>query len=124
MAKKDIDIFGQPAPATDAPSADTDDEGSDYIIVQMTPAEGWIALMGDTRRILGLACFALVEMIPEDPNVPTIPVRHIRPMVVTENGEIEDVASFDDFVCIVPPGVNYVDYPKYAVAATQRNQDA
>ena len=122
MANKDIDIFGQPAPVTDAPEADTDD--SEYIIVQMTPAEGWVALMGDTRRVLGLACFALVEMIPEDPNVPTIPVRHVRPMVVTESGEIEDVASFDDFVCIVPPGVNYVDYPKYAVAAAQQNQDA
>jgi hypothetical protein len=102
------DLFG-----IGADDADDDDEDNlpDYVILQIIPAEGWVAVFRDPSignmptRILGVAGFALVEVIPEDGAPPSpIPVRTMRPMVATEQGEVEDAAAFEDFVCVVPPG--------------------
>jgi hypothetical protein len=76
--------------------------------MQLIPAEGWRAVFEDTSgqpsRILGVACFALIEVLGQNlpPDMP--PLRVPRPMIVDETGQIEDVEAFDDFVCMVPPG--------------------
>jgi len=103
------DMFGIPDDNNPnaAPQDDTDD--ADYVILQIIPAEGWRAVFRDPNmggmptRILGLAGFALVEVVSEE-TAGQPPVRAMRPMVAAENGEVEDVASFEDFVCVVPPG--------------------
>lgn len=74
-----------------------------FVILQVTPAEGWNAVF-DNGRLLGLACFALVEMIPPPSDVPQLPMRTVRPMAANEIGEIDDVDSFDGFVALIPPG--------------------
>lgn len=111
MAKQDTkgDLFGIP---------DEGDGGDEYVIVQLISAEGWRAVFQDGKspqRVLGLACFALVEIIPDDPQVAQIPQRTIRPMVVDEFGDVEDVASFEDFVCVVQPGVDIAPVIAYAI---------
>jgi len=111
MGKQDKqDIFGM--------GADDDDGGDEYVIVQLIGAEGWRAVFQDGKspqRVLGLACFALVEIIPADPTVAQIPQRAIRPMVVDEFGDVEDVASFEDFVCVVQPGADVQTTFSYAI---------
>lgn len=96
-----------------------DDEGGDeYVIVQLISAEGWRAVFNDGKnpqRVLGLACFALVEIIPDNPETAQIPQRTIRPMVVDEFGDVEDVAAFEDFVCVVQPGVPVEPVIAYAI---------
>lgn len=110
MGKQDAkqDLFGM-----------GDDEGGDeYVIVQLIGAEGWRAVFQDGKgpqRVLGLACFALVEIIPENPQVAQIPQRTIRPMVVDEFGDVEDVGSFEDFVCVVQPGIAIEPVIAYAI---------
>ena len=110
MGKQDAkqDLFGM-----------GDDDGADeYVIVQLIGAEGWRAVFTDGKspqRVLGLACFALVEIIPDKPEVAQIPQRAIRPMVVDEFGDVEDVASFEDFVCVVQPGAVLETVFAYAI---------
>lgn len=100
-------------------SADDDAGGDEYVIVQLISAEGWRAVFMDGSknppRVLGLACFALVEIIPDNPEVAQIPQRAIRPMVVDEFGDVEDVASFEDFVCVVQPGIDVAPVVQYAI---------
>lgn len=99
-------------------SADDDAGGDEYVIVQLISAEGWRAVFQDGKnplRVLGLACFALVEIIPDNPEVAQIPQRAIRPMVVDEFGDVEDVASFEDFVCVVQPGIDVAPVVQYAI---------
>lgn len=111
MAKQDAakgDLFGM----------DDDEGGDEYVIVQLIGAEGWRAVFNDGKnpqRVLGLACFALVEIIPENPNVAQIPQRAIRPMVVDEFGDVEDVATFGDFICVVQPGIAIEPVIAYAI---------
>lgn len=112
MSKQDAkqDLFGM-----------SDDDGGgvdEYVIVQLISAEGWRAVFQDTKgpqRVLGLACFALVEIIPANPQVAQIPQRAIRPMVVDEFGDVEDVAAFEDFVCVVQPGIAIEPVIAYAI---------
>lgn len=99
------DLFG----ISDKSGANDDDdviEHPGYVIVQLIPAEGWTAVFRDSSgqpsRVLGLACFALIELLQPDPGLP--PLRVTRPMIVDETGQIEDVEAYDDFVCIVRPG--------------------
>jgi len=96
-----------------------DDEGADeYVIIQLISAEGWRAVFQDDKgpqRVLGLACFALVEIIPDKPEVAQIPQRAIRPMVVDEFGDVEDVGSFEDFICVVQPGMDIQPVVAYAI---------
>ena len=110
MAKQDAargDMFGM----------DDDGDGDEYVVVQLIAADGWRAVFqsGKEQRVLGLACFALVEIIPDNPQVAQIPQRAIRPMVVDEFGDVEDVASFEDFVCVVQPGVPIEPVIAYAI---------
>jgi hypothetical protein len=106
-AKQDMFGIGDEA-GQDGDEADD----AEFVILQIIPAEGWQAVFRDPSvggmptRVLGLAGFALVEFVPEiDPGQPPpLPQRAMRPMVATEQGEVEDVAAFEDFVCVVPPG--------------------
>lgn len=95
------DLFG-----IEAPDDDDDDElVLPYVIVQLIPADGWAVIMGGEdpgkEWIEALACFALVELKTDTPGEP--PVRVIRPMGITENGQIEDVEMHEAFLCLVPP---------------------
>lgn len=115
------DLFGIGA---DVAPDDDEDEGPAFVILQIIPAEGWIAVFKDPHmggmptRTLGVAGFALVEFIPEvaPGQPPPLPERAMRPMVATEHGEIEDAAMFEDFVCVVPPGGDREATVDYAVA--------
>lgn len=80
-----------------------DEETPDYVVVSIQPADGWRAVFKN-NRLLGIAAFALIEIVPKDLTQPGIPQRAIRPMVVDETGEINDISAFEDFLCIVPPG--------------------
>lgn len=106
------DMFGLPTPTVTIPpeeSAPSNDNALDepfsLNILQIIPADGWRAafvdatLQPDGIRLLGLACFALVEI-----EMDTGLVRQVQPMVADETGEIGDVETFDDFICVVPPG--------------------
>jgi len=110
MAKKPGDMFGigDVGEGKDADANADGEEGTAYVIIQITPADGWRAVFRDptvnssaATRTLGLACFALVEVLQD---VQGPPLRATRPMVATERGEVEDVESFEDFICLVPPG--------------------
>ena len=127
MSKKpkddDKDMFGFTESAPEENGDDDGDDGDDetdeipYVIMQIVPAPGWRAIFvsedGLNERIQPLACFALVE-IPQPLPMPPVqtetelpigvmPVRTVRPMVVDENGQVEDVESFDDFLLILGP---------------------
>ena len=124
MAKPQ-DMFGI-GPEDGADQDDGDEEVADVVILQITPAEGWRVVFSDPTigqtaiRTLGLACFALVEVIPDNPNPEgQIPLRAIRPMVANEYGQIDDVESFDDFICVVPPGVELQPTVDYAIRARE-----
>jgi len=98
------DMFGLPS---GQPNNDEDGAYEDvhFVILQIIPADGWYAVFNDNTaangtRTLGIACFALVEVHGDGDAV----LRQVRPMVADEEGEIGDVASFEDFICIVPPG--------------------
>jgi len=111
MAKQDAkqDLFGM---------GEGDDEGAEYVIAQIIPAEGWRAVFQDGKdpqRVLGLACFALVEFVPQNPEVAQIPARAIRPMVVDEFGQVEDVEAYEDFICVVQPGMDIQPVVLYAI---------
>lgn len=101
------DLFGI---GGDKPGAKHDDddeiEHPGYVIMQLIPAEGWTAVFGtssnEPSRVLGVACFALIEILQSNPDLP--PLRVTRPMIVDEVGQIEDIEAFDDFICIVRPG--------------------
>lgn len=85
-----------------------DDDAAPYVIIQIIPADGWRAVFQDQKknepmRVTGLACFALVEVVPENLEQPQLPDRAVRPMFANAIGEIEDVEAFEDFLCIVPP---------------------
>lgn len=76
-----------------------------YVIVQITPADGWRAIFEEDNgklRMVGVACFALVELKADTPD--GAPARIVRPMVATEDGQIEDTDAFEGFLCLVPPG--------------------
>lgn len=82
-----------------------DDVAQPYVIAQLIPADGWRVILEDEDgkpRMQGLACFALVELVTDTPDA--TPARMIRPMVATDDGQIDDVEAFDGFLCIVPPG--------------------
>ena len=98
-----------------------DDETPDYIVVSIQPADGWRAVFIG-NRLLGLAAFALVEMIPKDLTQPVIPQRAIRPMVVDETGEINDVSAFEEFLCVVPPGGDIAACVVAAAAINAQNE--
>jgi hypothetical protein len=108
------------------PEDDQDqDQGSvDYVLLQLIAAEGWRVVLDDpfsggtSTRTLGLACFALVEIIPDEPGV--APERMIRPMVANEEGNVEDVAFLEEFICLVPPGTELKQHVEYAI----RKRDA
>jgi len=101
-----------------------------YVIVQLIPAGGWQAAMEKDGSVTcrPLACFALVELQPDEPAAP--PARVIRPMIGMEDGQIDDVDLFDGFLCLLPPtqGRALDDVPdEYAglvKAARQRRQAA
>lgn len=116
MSKQDTqDMFGM--------SGDGDEDGGDYVIAQIIAADGWRAVFADFKgpqRVLGLACFALVEIIPDNPEVAQIPQRAIRPMVVDEFGQVEDVEAFDDFLCVVPPGTDVQPTVEFAIKNRER----
>jgi hypothetical protein len=115
MAKQEQDMFGM---------GDNDD-GNEYVILQIIAADGWRAVFSDApgvTRTLGLAGFALVEIVPENPEAAQIPQRAIRPMVVDEFGQVEDVEAFDDFLCVVPPNTDI--QPTVMFAAEQRAKEA
>jgi hypothetical protein len=108
MAKQDPkDLFG----FSDNNGPEDGDEDADlaYVILQIIPAEGWRAVYIDDngqRTILKLACFALVEVPTQDPQDPQVlPVRVVRPMVATNDGQIEDAEVIDDFLILVAPPV-------------------
>lgn len=100
----------------------TNDDVEAYVIVQLTPADGWRAVFEDPTnasgfRTLGIAAFALVEIIPKNPEVAQIPQRAVRPLVANEHGEVDDIEAFDDFVCLVAPGLDVqpvVDFARKA----------
>jgi hypothetical protein len=133
MAKKDKDMFGigddDGNPNASADAADADDEIPPFVILQITPADGWRAVFRDptvnsnaATRTLGLACFALVEVIQD---VQGPPLRATRPMVADELGEVNDVDFFDDFICLVPPGGDAreaMDYAMRAIEAEKANE--
>jgi hypothetical protein len=119
MAKQDM--FGIPESDNDQDGA----EGADYVVIQITPAEGWRAVFSDPTiggtaiRTLGLACFALVEILPGEHVTHPMVVRAIRPMVADELGQIDDVESFEDFICVVPPGSELQATVDYAIRARE-----
>ncbi len=82
-----------------------DEETPPYVILQILAADGWRVVFGnDTAtelRFGSLACFALVEMIAKNPDGP--PQRGVRPMAVDDDGEVNDVDAFDDFICLISP---------------------
>lgn len=115
------DLFGI---GGDDDDNNNDDDIEAYIIVQLTPAAGWRAVFTDPtstggHRTLGLACFALVEMIPRNPEVAQIPQRVIRPFVADEYGQLDDVEAYDDFVCLVAPGLEIQPVVEFAVRNRQ-----
>jgi len=107
--------------------ADGSDDGDEYVIAQIISADGWRAVFTDEPgviRTLGLACFALVEFVPSSPEAAQIPQRAIRPMVVDEFGQIEDVEAFDDFLCVVPPGTDQQSTVQFMDRATKIREAA
>lgn len=116
MAGKDAgkDLFGM---GGDEQEGDVDA----YIIVQLTPADGWRAAFTDSTnksgvRILGIAAFALVEIIPQQINPEGhIPQRAVRPLVANEHGEVDDVEAFDDFICLIAPGMEVQPTVEFAL---------
>lgn len=98
------DIFGMSSDE----GQEVDEAPLNQVIIHMTPAEGWKVVFNDPEkglptRILGVAGFAVVETFDSEQNRL---VRGIRPMVVDEIGQVDDVETFEDFVCLVPPGVD------------------
>jgi hypothetical protein len=121
MAKQDM--FGMGAePEDDQDQGEGEDV--DYVLLQLISADGWRVVFDDPTagsngmRTLGLACFALVEIVPDEPGAP--PARAIRPMVANEDGQIDDVAFFEEFICLVPPGTELTQHVEYAI----RKRDA
>jgi len=121
MAKQDKPDMFNLGPEPD----DDQDQGSvDYVLLQLITAEGWRVVLDDPTpggtgtRTLGLACFALVEIVPDEPGV--APERMIRPMVANEEGNVEDVAFLEEFICLVPPGTELKQHVEYAI----RKRDA
>ena len=39
----------------------------------------------------------------------------IRPMVANEEGNIEDVAFLEEFICLVPPGTELKQHVEYVI---------
>jgi hypothetical protein len=118
MAKQDAkqDIFN-------IGGAPNDEGGEEYVIAQIIAADGWRAVFQEPdgpQRVLGLACFALVEFVPDSPEAAQIPARAIRPMVVDEFGQVEDVEAFEDFVCVVQPGIAVEPVIAYAIKNRER----
>jgi hypothetical protein len=118
QAKQDMFGIG----AEEDSNAPQDEADEAYVVLQIIPAEGWRAVFRDSdlggtpTRILGVAGFALVEVIPDSQAaVGQPPIRAMRPMVATESGEIEDAASFEDFLCVVPPGGDVDTTVDYAI---------
>jgi hypothetical protein len=116
------DMFGI-GPGDVPDDGDDEDGAPPYVILQIVPAEGWTAVFRDPSignmptRTLGVAGFALVEVVVPDPAAPPgLPIRAMRPMVANEHGEIEDAAMFEDFVCVVPPGGDREATIEYAIA--------
>lgn len=119
------DLFGIGDPA-----GDSDEEGGDYVILQAIPADNWKVVFNDptvpgnvATRVLGLASFALVEVLQEEPNLP--PMRAVRPMVANEFGQVEDVEAFEDFICLVPPGADLhatVDFARRVRGAADKGK--
>jgi hypothetical protein len=99
---------------------DQDGEGIDYVLLQLISAEGWRAVFNDETtggtgtRTLGLACFALVEIIPDIPGEMP-PQRVVRPMVANEHGQIDDVEVYEEFICLVPPGTELNQHVEYVI---------
>ena len=132
MAKQDM--FGIPDEDNNHDNDDGAEGGADYVILQVTPAEGWRVVFHDPTmggagnptaiRTLGLACFALVEIVPDqvDPQNPQLPMRAIRPMVATEYGQVEDVETFEDFICVVPPGIEIQPTVDFAIRTREAAQ--
>lgn len=104
MAKDPTDLFGF-TDDNNGPEDGEEDADVAYIILQIIPADGWRAVYVDDdnhRTILSLACFALVEVPgPQDPQA--LPTRVVRPMVATDDGQIEDAEVLDDFLILTPP---------------------
>lgn len=132
MAKKDKDMFGigddGGNPNADDADAAEGEEIPPFVILQITPAEGWRAVFRDptvnssaATRTLGIACFALVEVIQD---VQGPPLRVTRPMVADERGEVNDVEFFDDFICLVPPGGDVREAMDYAMRADEAEKEA
>jgi hypothetical protein len=75
-----------------------------YVIIQLITASGWRVIMADAHEkatIHSLACFALVELKTDTPD--GAPARLVRPMIAMPDGQIEDVETFEEFLCLVPP---------------------
>jgi hypothetical protein len=117
------DLFGIEEP--------DDAEVAPYVIIQLIPADGWQVVLEDddgvvTRR--ALACFALVELKTDTPD--GAPARLVRPMVGTEDGQVDDVELFEAFLCLLPPSVgvdpNLIprEYMDMVAAARQRRKAA
>jgi len=122
--KKTNDVFGLPVEEEvdqiDQTEAGDEGEGGEeaYMIHQIIPAEpGWRVAFSDPDatnkvRVIPLVCFALIEM----PGTDEAPQRAVRPMIADEVGQVEDVAAYEDFICLVPPGFT----PEAVIARVQR----
>lgn len=110
MANDTADLFGiniedikdKPLPADEA----SEEEIVPYSILQIIPADGWRAVFVTSdpqrQRLLSLACFALVET-GETVEGRTVSTRSVRPMVADEDGEINEVTMFEEFLCLISP---------------------